>query len=127
MTQRTRLWGLALAVVSLAALVGAGCNAIDTVYPREGAVTGRIVRAADGAAIVGAVVTVGDEDGVTDATGAFTIGKIDHGNQRLVVQAAGYSLPGGFLTVNVIEDATRDLQDIGLVASGDSPPNQPQF
>jgi len=119
-------WKLLLQVAlfgALAALLqGSSCE--GPLGLETGNVSGRVVRAADGLPIAGAIVTIDDEGTVTAADGRFTVLRVKTGWRRLQVQAEGYFLPGQPLLVNV-EDADGVIPDVGLVPAGDEPPAPP--
>lgn len=111
--------GLALAA-ALAAFV-AGCGSFE-----HGSVRGKVVDARDGTPIQGVVVGIGSENATTAADGAYNIMGIRTGRKQVLVTKAGWYLPGDGVFVNVIEGVI-DAPDIGILPTGEAPPDQPNL
>ena len=98
-------------LIPIALLVAAGVAAAQTGPTATGVITGVITDASTGKPVAGAVVigtspaAKGEQTGVTDASGKFTISNLPAGNYKLGVQLGGYK-PGERADLVVKADTT---------------------
>lgn len=89
---------VALLALALAACGDGGGGGDVTPDVAEGTVTGRILDDR-GQPVVGAIVAIGDRQGVTDANGDFTITGVTAGARTLTVTLDGYTFPAPLVQV----------------------------
>jgi uncharacterized membrane protein len=76
-------------------------TAVPNPAPNKGTIRGTVVSDADGKAIEGATVQLGDRSAQTDANGEFTIENVDPDQATLHVSATGYESEDDTVTVAV--------------------------
>lgn len=76
-------------------------NAVPNPVPNKGTIRGTVVSEADGKAVEGATVQLGDRSVQTDANGEFTIENVDPGHATLHVSAPNYVSEDDKVTVAV--------------------------
>jgi hypothetical protein len=127
MRLRYGILGLVL-VLSLGAQ-GGGCNNHVVGVQDYGSVTGRVIDARTNKPIAGALVSVGSlYTANADSQGAFTIGQVPVGEQRVMARSAGYVTAA--VTVDVTKDATASadylkLAPVSGMEAGPAPPPTP--
>lgn len=119
------------AVITATASNGSTAEAIITVIPATGTVTGSVYSNVSSSVydpelvpLTGAAVSIGNNRSLTDDDGIFQLDQIPVGLQTIIVEASGYRTFEQ--TVNVQRGKSTDTGMITLMLSETSEPEQPQ-